>query len=38
MFADVAEVQRAYESRQVELHARVTVRIKEMRAIARRRA
>ena len=30
LFADVAEVSRAYESRQVELHAKVTVRIKEM--------
>ena len=30
MFADVAEVSRAYESRQVELHAKVTVRIREM--------
>ncbi len=29
MFADVSEVSRAYESRQVELNARVTVRIKE---------
>jgi len=28
-FADLAEVSRAYESRQVELHARVTVRIRE---------
>jgi len=28
-FADVAEVSRAYESRQVDLHARITVRIKE---------
>jgi DNA-directed RNA polymerase subunit beta' len=30
VFADVAEVSRAYESRQVELHARVKVRIKEV--------
>ncbi|MBK8738774.1 MAG: DNA-directed RNA polymerase subunit beta' [Betaproteobacteria bacterium] len=30
MFADVAEVSRAYESRQVELHAKVMVRIREM--------
>src|SRR5512139_590571 len=30
MFADVAEVLRAYESRQVELHARITVRIREV--------
>ncbi len=30
LFADVAEVSRAYESRQVELHARVSVRIKEV--------
>ena len=29
MFSDVAEVARAYESRQVELHAKITVRIKE---------
>jgi DNA-directed RNA polymerase subunit beta' len=29
LFADVGEVSRAYESRQVELHARVTVRIRE---------
>ncbi len=29
MFADVAEVSRAYESRQVELNARVSVRIRE---------
>ncbi|MEJ5211084.1 MAG: DNA-directed RNA polymerase subunit beta', partial [Burkholderiales bacterium] len=28
-FADVAEVSRAYETRQVDLHARITVRIKE---------
>ena len=30
LFADVAEARRAYESREVELHARVTVRIKEV--------
>src|SRR5512145_2169112 len=30
MFADVAEVARAYESRQVELHARIKVRIREV--------
>jgi DNA-directed RNA polymerase subunit beta' len=30
VFADVAEVARAYESRQVELHARIKVRIKEV--------
>ena len=30
MFSDVAEVTRAYESRQVELHAKITVRIKEV--------
>ncbi len=30
MFADLAEVSRAYESRQAELHARVKVRIKEI--------
>ncbi len=29
-FADVGEVSRAYESRQVDLHARVAVRIKEV--------
>jgi DNA-directed RNA polymerase subunit beta' len=29
-FADIAEVTRAYESRQVDLHAKVTVRIKEV--------
>ncbi len=29
-FADLAEVSRAYESRQVELHARVHVRIKQL--------
>jgi DNA-directed RNA polymerase subunit beta' len=29
MFADIAEVTRAYESRQVDLHAKVSVRIKE---------
>jgi len=28
-FADMAEVTRAYESRQVDLHAKITVRIKE---------
>jgi DNA-directed RNA polymerase subunit beta' len=28
-FADLAEVQRAYESRQVELHARITVRLQQ---------
>src|SRR6187397_3336192 len=30
LFADVAEVARAYETRQAELHARVKVRIKEV--------
>src|SRR5512139_1443283 len=30
MFSDVAEVLRAYESRQIELHARITVRIREV--------
>src|SRR3954470_17009601 len=30
MFADVGEVSRAYESRQVDLHAKIIVRIKEM--------
>ena len=29
VFADVAEVLRAYETKQVELHARITVRIRE---------
>src|SRR6187455_309605 len=29
-FADVSEVARAYESRQVELHAKITVRIREI--------
>jgi DNA-directed RNA polymerase subunit beta' len=29
LFADIAEVNRAYESRQVDLHAKVSVRIKE---------
>src|SRR5664279_2023405 len=33
MFADLAEVSRAYESRQAELHARVKVRIKEIEVI-----
>jgi len=28
MFADIAEVQRAYESRQIELHAKIHVRLK----------
>ncbi len=27
MFANMAEVSRAYESRKIELHARMTVRI-----------
>ena len=30
LFADIAEVTRAYESRQVDLHAKVSVRIKEV--------
>ncbi len=30
IFSDVAEVQRAYDNRQAELHARVLVRIKEL--------
>src|SRR5207249_3703394 len=30
VFSDVAEVSRAYESRQVELHAKISVRIKEV--------
>ncbi len=29
-FADIAEVSRAYESRQAELHARITVRLKQV--------
>ena len=29
MFADVGEISRAYESRQVDLHAKITMRIKE---------
>jgi DNA-directed RNA polymerase subunit beta' len=29
LFGDIAEVTRAYESRQVDLHAKITVRIKE---------
>jgi DNA-directed RNA polymerase subunit beta' len=29
MFADIGEISRAYESRQVELHAKILVRIKE---------
>ncbi len=29
LFADIAEVNRAYESRQVDLHAKVSVRLKE---------
>ncbi|HEX5863662.1 MAG TPA: DNA-directed RNA polymerase subunit beta', partial [Casimicrobiaceae bacterium] len=29
LFADIAEVTRAYESRQIDLHAKVSVRIKE---------
>src|SRR4249919_1886994 len=34
LFADLAEVQRAYESRQVELHARIHVRLKQVEAVA----
>ena len=30
LFADIAEVARAYETRQVELHAKISVRIKEV--------
>jgi len=30
MFADVVEARRAYDNREAELHARVTVRIKEV--------
>ena len=33
-FADIAEVQRAYESRQVELHAKVHVRLKQTETAA----
>ena len=33
-FADLAEVSRAYESRQVELHAKVRVRIRELEPVA----
>jgi DNA-directed RNA polymerase subunit beta' len=29
IFTDVAEVKRAYESRQIDLHARISVRIRE---------
>ena len=29
MFSDVVEISRAYESRQVDLHAKITVRLKE---------
>ena len=38
MFADIAEVQRAYESRQVELHAKIHVRLKQTETGAGRRA
>ena len=37
LFSDVAEVTRAYESRQVELHAKIKVRITRSRAQGRRR-
>ena len=30
LFADLSEVQRAYESRQIELHAKIQVRLKEV--------
>src|SRR5512147_2476335 len=33
LFADLAEVQRAYESRQVELHAKIHVRLKQTEAV-----
>jgi DNA-directed RNA polymerase subunit beta' len=29
LFAEIAEVTRAYESRQIDLHAKISVRIKE---------
>ena len=34
LFADLSEVQRAYESRQVELHAKIVVRLKQTEAAA----
>src|SRR6187399_1451268 len=34
LFADLAEVQRAYESRQVELHAKIHVRLKQVETVA----
>jgi DNA-directed RNA polymerase subunit beta' len=34
LFADIAEVTRAYETRQVDLHAKVSVRIKEVQVNA----
>ena len=34
LFADLAEVQRAYESRQVELHAKIQVRLKQTETAA----
>ena len=34
VFADLAEVSRAYESRQVELHAKMHVRIRELEPVA----
>ena len=34
LFADLAEVQRAYESRQVELHAKIHVRLKQVDTVA----
>ena len=37
LFADLAEVQRAYESRQVELHAKIQVRLKQTETGAERR-
>src|SRR6478735_670745 len=34
LFADLAEVQRAYESRNVELHAKIQVRLKQTETVA----
>ena len=36
-FADLAEVHRAYDSRQVELNARIWVRIREKKSVNPRR-
>ena len=38
LFADISEVARAYETRQVDLHAKISVRIKEVVVGAERRA